>query len=435
MNQPTAVTKPNTNIYGVYAREILDSRANPTIETTVVLESGYRGTSSVPAGASLGKYEAVEARDNDPKRYGGMGVLTAVSNVHTKIAPKITGQDAANQSAIDKILIDADGTPNKKALGANSILSVSLAVAAAAAASYKTPLYRYLNVQFSAYHPTPIERIPTATFNIINGGKHGAGNLDFQEFHVVPATNKSFSDGLRLGAEVYQATKKILIYRNAIHSVGDEGGFAPDLFTNQDALEILTEAIHTTSYRMGLDVFLGLDVAASHFKKDKNYQIKDRPAAYTSAEFVEYFKDLNRTNRLLLLEDPLGEDDWDGWKRITKELGADVLIVGDDLLATNAERLKRAIAEKACGAVLLKPNQIGTLSEFFAVAAIAKKNNMKSVVSHRSGETNDAFIADLAVAIQSQYVKFGAPARGERVAKYNRLLAIEAELVASRNAS
>lgn len=421
--------KPNTKIHSVIAREILDSRANPTIETTVILENGYRGTASIPAGASLGKYEAVEKRDNDPKRFNGMGVLGAVENVHTKIAPLVVGMDAGNQSALDKAIIDLDGTPDKSALGANSILSVSLAAAAAAAASYRTPLYRYLNVQFSAYEKTPLERIPIPTFNIINGGKHGAGNLDFQEFHVVPASNKPYSDALRLGVEIYHATKKILIYRNAVHSVGDEGGFAPDLFTNEDALEILSEAIHATPYRIGVDVYLGLDVAASHFKKERNYQIKDRPAPYTSQEFIKYFADMQKTNRLLILEDPLGEDDWEGWKQLTTELGRDILVVGDDLLATNLERLKKAIAEKACNAVLLKPNQIGTLSEFFAVTALAKQHNMKCVVSNRSGETNDSFLADLAVAVQSQYVKFGSLARGERVAKYNRLLQIEAELL------
>jgi enolase len=420
--------KPNTTIHSLLAREILDSRANPTIETLVVLQSGYRGVASVPAGASLGKYEAVEIRDRDPKRYGGMGVLKAIGNVNTLIAQKVVGTDAANQSALDKALIDLDGTPNKQVLGANAILSVSLASAAASSVAYRTPLYRYLNILFSEYAKTPIEVVPTPTFNIINGGKHGAGNLDFQEFHVTPATNQKFADALRLGVEVYQATKKILLYRNAVHSVGDEGGFAPDLFTNQDAIEILTEAIRTTPYRLGVDVFLSLDVAASHFKKDKNYQIKDRPAAYTSREFIEYFKSLQQTNRLLLLEDPLGEDDWESWKDLTRALGSDIFIVGDDLLATNLERIQKAIDEKACNAVLLKPNQIGTLSEFFAATALAKKHDMKCVVSNRSGETNDTFLADLAVAVQSQYIKFGAPARGERVAKYNRLLQIEAEL-------
>jgi enolase len=418
----------NSNIYAILSREILDSRGNPTVETTVILESGYRGTASVPAGASIGKHEVVELRDNDEKRYDGMGVTKAVNNVLTVIAPKLKGMDSTKQGEIDKLLVDMDGTPDKHNLGANSILSVSLAMSVAAAASQRMPLYGYLNHLFSASSPVAITRVPTPTFNIINGGKHGAGNLDFQEFHVTPATNKSFSDALRMGTELYHGTKKILAYRNAIHSVGDEGGFAPDLFTNVDAMAILSDAVRASPYRFGVDVFLGLDLAASHFKKDHGYQIKDRPNPYSGNEFIEFLRDLFAKYKFLLLEDPLDEDDWPNWIALTKELGSTALIVGDDLLATNPERLKRAIDEHACSAILMKPNQIGTLSEFFAVATMAKKHDIKIIVSHRSGETNDTFIADLAVAIQSEYVKFGAPARGERVAKYNRLLAIEQEL-------
>ncbi|MBU1326983.1 phosphopyruvate hydratase [Patescibacteria group bacterium] len=418
----------DSKIYSITAREILDSRANPTVETQVILNSGYRAIASVPAGASLGKYEAVELRDKDPKRFGGMGVLQAVRNVNGPIASKLRGMDARDQHTIDQTMVTLDGTTDKHALGANSILSVSLAVAGAAAACAKIPLYTYLNAIFQNYYKTGINTIPTPTFNVINGGKHGTGNLDFQEFHVVPATAKPFSEALRIGAEIYHSVKKILIYRNAVHSVGDEGGFAPDLFTNTDALEMIVEAIRATPYRFGTDVFLGLDVAASHFKKEKGYQIKDRPASFSGKEFIEYFKKMHEDHRLLLLEDPLNEDDWDDWKSLTEELGKDILIIGDDLLATNLMRLQKAIDEKACSAILLKPNQIGTLSEFFQVTALAKKHEIKCIVSHRSGETNDSFIADLAVAIQSEYVKFGAPARGERVAKYNRLLQIEAEL-------
>ncbi len=418
----------SSKIQSIHSREILDSRGNPTVETTVTVESGYTGVASVPAGASLGKYEAVELRDKDPKRYDGMGVLTAIKNIDTVITPHLLGSEASDQQSIDKIMIDLDGTSQKSKLGANSMLSVSLAIATASANSLRVPLYRYLNTIFSTYRSTVITRIPTPTFNVINGGKHGAGNLDFQEFHIVPATGKSYHDALELGEEIYQAVKKILIYRNAVHSVGDEGGFAPDLFTNIDALEVLSQAIRSTKYRFGSDVFFGLDIAASHFKKKTGYQIKDRPSAYSTKEFIQYFQDLHAKYRLLLLEDPLEEDDWDGWKTITNVLGSDMLIVGDDFLATNPERLTRAINEKACSAILLKPNQIGTLSEFFNVVAIAKSHDIKCIVSHRSGETNDTFIADLAVAVQSDYVKFGAPARGERVAKYNRLLQIESEL-------
>lgn len=418
----------DAKIYAVIAREILDSRGNPTVETMVVLTSGYRGISSVPSGSSLGKHEAVELRDHDEKRYGGMGVLKAVANVNTVIGPALRGMDALNQPEIDKRMIELDGSADKHTLGANSILSVSLATAAGAANHTRLPLYQYLHGLFEPFFKTKLERIPTPTFNVINGGKHGAGNLDFQEFHIVPASNKSFLQALQMGVELYHGVKQILIYRNAVHSVGDEGGFAPDLFTNADAFEIIMEALRQGTYRFGSDVFLGLDVAASHFEKDHTYQIKDRAAAFTPKDFIQYLVALNEKYHLLILEDPLDEDDWDGWKVITEKIGKEVLIVGDDLLATNAERLQKAIDARACSAILLKPNQIGTLSDFFAVAALAKKNNMKTIVSHRSGETVDTFIADLAVTIQADYVKFGSPARGERVTKYNRLLQIESEL-------
>lgn len=412
----------------IHAREILDSRGNPTVETTVVLESGYRGVAAVPAGASLGKYEAVELRDADPERFNGMGVLKAVENVNTALAQKLKGADALNQSVLDKTMLDLDGTPEKKNLGANSILSVSLATAVAAANHSRLPLYLYLNTMFNTLIPTKFERMPTPEFNVINGGKHGAGNLDFQEFHIVPATNKPYHEALRMGVEIYHALKKVLTYRNAVHSVGDEGGFAPNLFTNLEALDIILDAIRETPYKFSTDVFLGLDVAANSFKKDKGYQIKDKPESLNAKQFIDFYKDLHAKYHLLLLEDPLDEDDWESWSEITALLGKEVLVVGDDILVTNKARLEKAISLKACSSILLKPNQIGTLSEFLDVVALAKKNDIKTVVSHRSGETNDFFVSDLAVALQSDYVKFGAPARGERVAKYNRLLEIESEL-------
>ncbi len=418
----------NTKIYSAIAREILDSRGNPTIETTVLLESGYSGTASVPSGASVGTYEAVELRDADIKRYGGKGVLKAVTNVNTTINAALKGNDALSQGTIDKMLVDLDGSKDKHTLGANSILSVSLAVSVAVSNALRMPLYRYFNALFTASCPTVITRIPTPTFNIINGGKHGAGNLDFQEFHVIPASNKSFSQALQMGAELYRGVREILKYRNAIHSVGDEGGFAPDLFTNVDALAIIMDAIRASVYRYGVDVFMGLDLASNYFYKDHSYHIKDRPRAYSGHDFVLYLKDLFTQYKLLIIEDGLSEDDWEHWKELTREVGKDVLVVGDDLLVTNPERLQKAIAEKACTSILLKPNQIGTVSEFMAVSTLAKQNDIKTIVSHRSGETNDTSVADLAVGIQSDYVKFGAPARGERVAKYNRLLQIEQEL-------
>jgi enolase len=424
-----AQTQVSTRIYSVVAREILDSRGDPTIEVMVILESGYRGFASIPAGTSLGKYEAVELRDKDPKRYGGMGVLKAVAHVNGTIATTVKGMDAINQAALDKALIDLDGTPDKHVLGANSILGVSLATAAAAANARRIPLYRYINELFTPFAVTPMARIPTPTFNVINGGKHGSGNLDFQEFHIVPASNKSFSQALELGVAIYKQVMQILKYRNAVYAVGYEGGFAPNLFTNLDALEILAEAIKASPYIFGVDVFFGLDLAANSFKHDRGgYQIKDKPTALNSADFIKYLMELHKKYRLLILEDPLSEDDWDSWDDLSRQIGNDVLVVGDDLLATNPERLKRAITEKVCSAILAKPNQIGSLSEFFSVIAIAKQAGIKTIVSHRSGETNDTFVADLAVGVQSDYVKFGAPARGERVAKYNRLLQIEAEL-------
>lgn len=418
----------STKIYTMIAREILDSRGNPTIETMVILENGYRGFASVPAGTSLGKYEAKELRDNDEKRYFGMGVLRAVNIVNSTIAAKLRGMDALDQRGIDQAMLALDTTEDKSKLGANSILSVSLSVAAAAASAQRVSLFRYLNVLFSQFIPTQLIRIPTPTVNVINGGKHGAGNLDFQEFQIVPASSLPYHDALRLSVEVYQKLKGILQYRNTSTAVGYEGGFAPNLYTNLDAMELLMDAVKATPYHFGVDVFFGLDIAASHFKTDRGYQIKDKQTPMSPKDFVAYLAQLHKNYRLLILEDALDEDDWLGWSQLTAQFGTDVMIVGDDLLATNPKRLEKAIHEKACTAILVKPNQIGTLTEFMGVVALAKKNNIQTIVSHRSGETNDSFIADLGVAVQADYVKFGGPTRGERVAKYNRLLQIEAEL-------
>ncbi|MDP3998858.1 MAG: phosphopyruvate hydratase [bacterium] len=420
-------------IQWVNATEILDSRGNPTIETTIALDDGVSAArASVPSGASLGKYEAIELRDNDPNRFNGMGVLKAVGNVNNAIGSAIMGKDPQDQVGIDKLLLKLDGTPNKGNLGGNAILSVSLAVCKVAAFSLKMPLYKYINkLAFNINLPVSIEKMPTPTFNLINGGKHGAGNLDFQEFHVIPASHKPYHEGLRLGDEIYQKVRKVLDYRNAIHSVGDEGGFAPNLFTNMDALEILIEAIKETPYKLSYDVFLGLDVAATHFKKGGHYQIKDHPEALAADDLIKYYQHLQENYHLLILEDPLGEDDWNDWAKLMQIMGNTVTIVGDDLFATNPERLKKGIDEKVANAILVKPNQIGTLTETLAVVKQAKDAGFKTIVSHRSGETNDTYIADLAVGLTADYVKFGAPARGERVAKYNRLLEIEHEIFLS----
>lgn len=412
-------------IKSIKAREILDSRGNPTVETRVELEDGAVGIAAVPSGASVGKYEALELRDSDPSRFNGLGVLKAVANVNEVIAPKLLGAEARNQLEIDKTLIALDGTENKSKLGANSLLSVSQGVCEAAAASEGVGNFEHVSHLYGLKRDQM--KIPIPIFNLINGGKHGAGNLDFQEFHIIPYEGKNYSEALRMGEEIYQAVKKVLIRNGAIHSVGDEGGFAPNLFTNLDALEVLTQSIKEAKYEFRRDVFLGLDVAADFFFKDGRYQIRDRSMPMNIDEFIEFYKELVRQYPLLTLEDPLNEDDWDGWQKLVKSLQG-TIIVGDDLLATNKKRVQQAIKLKACSAILVKPNQIGTIAETIEVVKIARQEGWKIIVSHRSGETQDDFIADFAVGVRADYVKFGAPARGERVAKYNRLLAVEEEL-------
>ena len=409
----------------IKAREILDSRGNPTLEARIELEEGAVGVASIPSGASIGKYEALELRDNDPQRYNGLGVLKAVNNVNQIIAPKLIGVEAHNQLEVDRTLLALDGTSNKSKLGANATLAVSQGVCEAAAASEKANnfehvahLYGLKKEQF---------KIPIPLFNLINGGKHGAGNLDFQEFHLVPHEQRPYNEGLKMGEEIYQAVKKVLIRNGAIHSVGDEGGFAPNLFTNLDALEVLTQAIKEAGYAFNKDAFLSLDVAASFFYKDGRYQIRDRSMPMETNELIEFYKELLQQYPLIALEDPLFEDDWEGWQKLTSTL-SNLMIIGDDLLATNKKRLEEAIKKKACNAILVKPNQIGTIAETIEIIKIARQAGFKIVVSHRSGETEDDFIADFAVGVNADYVKFGAPARGERVAKYNRLLAIQESL-------
>ncbi|HUV47024.1 MAG TPA: phosphopyruvate hydratase [Candidatus Bathyarchaeia archaeon] len=414
-------------IKAVKAREILDSRGNPTIETELYLEDGSLGVASVPSGGSTtSKYESMELRDKDPDRFAGMGVLKAVANVNKIIAPKIIGQEASQQGNIDQLLITLDGTENKAHLGANAILSVSQAVCEASAASYKMPTYKYLQAKYQlANDQTPL---PVPIFNLINGGKHGAGNLDFQEFQIIPTSSKSFIEALECGEEIYQSVKKVLIYRGAIHSVGDEGGFTPNLFTNMDALEILIEAIKAVEYTLGHQVFLGLDVAANFFYQNGHYKIKDREQPFNRKDMISYYVSLNQEYNIFSLEDALQEDDWEGWVELTRVLGTNTLIVADDLLSTNLLRLKKAIAKKASTAILIKPNQVGTISETVEIIKTAQEADWKIIISHRSGETNDDFIADFSVAMRADYTKFGAPARGERVVKYNRLAKIASEL-------
>lgn len=408
----------------IYAREILDSRGFPTIQTMVILDDNNYGIASVPSGISMGKHEAVELRDGDPTRFHGMGVLKAVENVNGVIAVKLVGMDPENQKGIDTTLIELDGTENKRRLGANAILSVSQSVCEAAAATTGQTHYQYVA---SLYGGQTGLKVPTPTFNLINGGKHGAGNLDFQEFHLIPASTKSYHQALQMGEEVYHTLEGTLARRGAIHSVGHEGGFAPDLFTNVEALEVMMEAISEANYIFGEDCFLGLDVAASHFYEKEKYLIKDKPQPLSGEEFIAYYKELIDKYHLFLLEDPFYEDDWETWTALHTDIGENTIVIGDDLLVTNKKRLERAIESKACSAILVKPNQAGTISETLEVIKTAKAAGFKVIVSHRSGETNDPFIADFAVGVGADFTKFGAPARGERVAKYNRLLAIEAE--------
>lgn len=416
-------------IHTVSSCEILDSRGNPTLETTVILADGWRGTSSVPSGVSTGHHEALELRDGDATRYNGMGVLKAVANVNQIIGPKLKGADPLHQAEIDQLLISLDGTPDKSKLGANAILSVSEATCKAAAAYLRMPLYRYVS-RLAKEIPLSVEnlKIPIPTFNLINGGKHGAGNLEFQEFHILPVDNRNYHENLEMAEEIYQSVKKVLIRHGAVHAVGDEGGFAPNLFTNLDALEVVVQAIKESGHEFKKDVLLGLDVAASHFYRNGRYSIRDRTQPMDTNELIEYYRELCRQYPLNLLEDPLFEDDWAGWSKLTKEIAQSTIVIGDDLLCTNPERVRKAIEQKACQAVLVKPNQIGTITESFAVLKLAKDAGWKTIVSHRSGETNDTFIADFAVGVGADFTKFGAPARGERVAKYNRLLEIEREL-------
>ncbi|MDZ7586916.1 MAG: phosphopyruvate hydratase [Patescibacteria group bacterium] len=413
-------------IVKILGREILDSRANPTIETTVFLDSGHLGKCSIPAGASSSKYEAFELRDKDPDRFAGMGVLKAVNHVNQIIAPKVINLNPDFQTKLDQLLIDLDASPDKSNLGANAILSVSIAALKASASSYQLPIYQYLAKKYGLSNN--LNKMPTPTFNIINGGAHGAGNLDFQEFHIIPSSRFSYHQALQMGIEIYNQLRKNLKFQGAIHSVGDEGGFAPNLFTNLDALELLVNSIQPTKYKLTQDLFLGLDVSAGFFFKNNQYQIKDRTQPFSRDELINYYQQLNREYHLFSLEDGLEQDDWEGWSELTEKLGDTTLIVGDDLLSTTKERVKKAVITKACNAVLIKPNQIGTVSETIEVVKFCRENDLKIIVSHRSGETNDTFIADLAVGISADYTKFGAPARGERIAKYNRLLEIESEL-------
>lgn len=414
-----------SKITRIIAREILDSRATPTVEVALLTDTGSFSVASVPSGASNGKNEDVELRDGDQARYFGKGVLKAIANVNQTLAPALSGHDVSDQEGIDKIMLDLDGTPNQSRLGANSILAVSIAALKAAAADSKLPLFKYIAKR---YRPNATLSVPGPIFNLINGGKHGAGNLDFQEFHVIPSTTLSYSDALRAGVEIWVSLKNELIHRNAVHSVGDEGGFAPNLFTNADALELLALVIKNSAYRLGQDLYLALDVAADEFYQNSLYNIKDSPKPFDKAGLINFYAGLVKEYSLLGIEDPLEQEDFAGWAQLRGVLPSSTMVIGDDLVTTNAKRLLQAIEKNSCNAVIVKPNQIGTITETIELMNLAEKHQITQIASHRSGETNDSFIADFAVGMGAHYAKFGAPDRGERVAKYNRLLEIEAYL-------
>ena len=408
-----------STITDVFAREILDSRGNPTIEVDVILEDGSFGRASVPSGASTGEHEAVELRDGDAARYGGKGVRTAVENVDGEISDALIGMDASDQRQIDGILVELDGTENKARLGANALLGASMAVAKAAAEFHGLPLFRYLGGVRATLLPTPM-------MNILNGGRHADNNVDIQEFMILPVGAESFSEAIRMGTETYHALKGVLKAKGLNTSIGDEGGFAPSLSSYEHALDIIMEAIHKAGYKPGEDIVLALDVAASEMVKDGKYEMyKSTNDVRTTDQMVEWYAKLIETYPIVSIEDGLGENDWEGWKALTDAIGDKAQLVGDDLFVTNVTFLARGIAEGVANSILVKVNQIGTLTETFDAVAMAQRYGYSAILSHRSGETEDSTIADLAVALNTGQIKTGAPCRTDRVAKYNQLLRIE----------
>jgi enolase len=411
-----------STIETVKAREILDSRGNPTVEVEVELVDGTVGRAGVPSGASTGKHEAVELRDGDPARYGGKGVLKAVANVNGPIAGALTGKPAADQAEIDHTLIDLDGTENKAKLGANAILGVSLAVARAAANFIGLPLYRYLG-GISSY------TLPVPMMNILNGGKHADNSTDLQEFMVMPTGASTFARAMQMGAEVYHALKKVLKDKGYNTNVGDEGGFAPSLKTNREAVEVILAAIESAGYKPGTDCHIALDPASSEFFEDGKYVLAREGRTLTAAEMADFYAGWVSEYPIISIEDGMAEDDWDGWQILTKKIGNKIQLVGDDLYVTNVKRIAQGLKKKASNSVLIKLNQIGTLTETIEAVRLAQRSGWSAVVSHRSGETEDTTIADLVVAMGTGQIKTGAPCRSERTSKYNRLLAIEDELI------
>jgi enolase len=420
------LNKNMSKIKEVKSREILDSRGNPTIETKVTLDNGLFAKASVPSGASTGKHEALEMRDRDPKRYHGLGVLRAIENVNKKIGPKLLGMNVADQQAIDQAMIELDGSSNKMNLGANAILSVSLAVARAASVDKGVELFQYIKESYSLGEAS----LPTPCFNIFNGGKHADTNLDFQEFMVIPLKKASLSEKVRMGAEIFHELGKVLKKGGFDTDVGNEGGYAPDIISSVQAIEFIISAAINAGYKPRVDFGLGIDVGSSElFDEDQGkYIFKLDNAFFTNSNLIGLYNEWLKDFPIISIEDGLAEDEWGAWKELTAELGGKLMLVGDDLFTTNTDRLRKGLKEKAANAILIKPNQVGTLSETMECVKLAQKHNYRIMVSHRSGETNDDFIADLAVAIGADFIKAGSLSRGERLAKYNRLMEIESML-------
>ena len=416
----------NSDIHNLIAREILDSRGNPTVEVDVHLSDGAFGRAAVPSGASTGKYEAVELRDGDNSRYLGKGVKKAVNNVNTTIADAIIGLDAFNQKYIDNIMIELDGTPNKSNLGANSILGVSIAVAKAASNAKNIPLYKYLN-------NNSIYTMPIPMMNIINGGSHADNNVDFQEFMIFPIGANSFSNALQMGTEIFHELKKVLRDSLLNTAVGDEGGFAPDLKSNEEAIEIILTAVHKAGYVAGKDIYIALDIAASEIFNNNKYIIKSEKKSFTSDQMISYYQNLIENYPIISIEDGLDENDWEGWTLMNSELGNKIQIVGDDLTVTSIDRLKKAIDLDAMNAILIKLNQIGSVTETLDAINLSKKTRFGTIISHRSGETEDTTIADLSVACGVGQIKTGSASRTDRICKYNQLLRIEQQLLDKSN--
>lgn len=411
----------STLISNVHGREILDSRGNPTVEVDVVLECGALGRAAVPSGASTGTFEAVELRDNDKNRYLGKGVTLALQNIHDKIAPALRGKEALDQGELDHLLLELDSTENKSKLGANAILGVSLGIARAAAVALGLPLYRYLGGVHGNLLPIPM-------MNILNGGRHADNNVDVQEFMILPVGAETFSEALRLGTEVYHSLKKVLYDKGLNTSVGDEGGFAPNLTSNEDSLQLIVTAVEKAGYEPGSDVLLALDVAATELYENGKYHLRGEGLEMDAKGMIEYYRNLIENYPIVSIEDGLAEEDWEGWAKLTESLGGGLQLVGDDLFVTNPLRLERGLEENVANSILVKMNQIGTISETLKTIQMAVESGYSCVVSHRSGETEDTALADLAVAVNSGFIKTGAPSRTERTSKYNRLLRIEEHL-------